>query len=128
MFTLIGKLIKFVFKLAIFLAIFIVLLVWMARGCADGAASYVKDFETDYRNASKIVWVHQRVEDADVGDVCICAICMKDMNTTYGAEFTKRDQHLNSCTWAHENEYRAIYNAWKRVDRSTIESYGVNFK
>ena len=126
----IGNVIKFFIKLAIGLFIGAVLFIMVIMALADGTRSYFRDLEPDYKNASKIVQVHQDVEKAEVGTVCICAICMKEKGTTIGAEFTKKYAGMNSCSQEHEREYQEIYRAYETSQRNdeVLNSYGVKSK
>jgi len=83
------KVVKSIVKLAIGLAIGIILAVVIISSITKSAVSYVKDADLGYRDASKIVWTQQQVENTPVGEPCICAICMKEKNNTIGAEYVK---------------------------------------
>lgn len=126
----IFKLFKIIVKAIIGIVIVGVILVAVVSSLIDGARSYGNGFETIYHNASEIVRVHQEVESADVGEICICAVCMKEKNTTLGATFEKKSRGMNSCKPEHEREYQAIYDAYMSAEHNErkLNAYGVKLK
>ena len=127
MFTLLWKVVKFFFGLALFAVLAIVLMVFAVRGCANGVNNYVQESEARYRDVSYMVWVHEQVEQAPVGQIVTCAICMKNKGGTLDAGYEKLTWDHNSCCLAHEREYQEIYRAWKGsvADRSVLQQHGV---
>lgn len=124
------KVVKFFIKLAIGLAVGIILAVVILTSVGKSAVSYVKEANLGYRDASKIVWTHQAVENTPVGETCICAICMKEKNNTLGAEYIKKREGMNSCCPEHEHEYQEIYKAYMAGEKNNkvLEKHGVKFK
>lgn len=127
MFTLIGKIFKFFFGLALFFVLAIVLAVFAVRGCANQVNNYVQEEQWRYKDVSYMVWVHEQVEQAPVGQIVTCAICMKDKGSTLDAGYEKLTWDHNCCCLKHEREYQEIYRAWKgsAADRSVLQQYGV---
>ena len=131
MFTLIGKIFKFFFGLALFFVLAIVLAVFAVRGCANQVNNYVQENREYYREAYNIVWVHEQAEDAPVGQIVTCAICMKNAESTLNAGYRKNYPGHNCCKPEHELEYQEILRALgdgKFVDVETLRRYGVYSK
>lgn len=126
----IFKVFKAVVKIVIGLVLAGIVLVAVVSSMIDGAKSYEMGLEPNYRNASEIIRVHQEVENADVGEICVCAVCMKEKNTTYRATFEKKSHGMNSCKPEHEREYQAIYDAYKSAEYNErkLNAYGVKLK
>ncbi len=124
------KVVKFFIKLVIGLAVGIILAVVILTSVGKSAVSYVKEANLGYRDASKIVWTHQAVENTPVGETCICAICMKEKNNTLGAEYVKKHEGMNSCCPEHEHEYQEIYRNWVEgvKNKENLEKQGIRFK
>lgn len=126
----IFKAIKFFVKLGIAIAIGIFIIAIFVVGSAKSAKQYFEDADLGYRNASKIVQVHKEVENAEVDSVCICAICMKEKNSTVGAEFVKKSKNVNCCCPEHERQYQEIYRNWAEANenKENLSKQGVKYK
>ena len=126
----IFKAIKFFIKLGIAIAIGVFIVVVFIVGSARGAKQYVDGFDLGYQDASKIVQMHKEVEKASVGETCICVICMKEKNSTIGAEFVKTTKNMNCCCPEHERQYQEIYKNWRmgNENKENLSKQGVKFK
>ena len=114
----IGKIIKFFFKLAIGLVIGILIVVWLVNAAVDFTTRQTAPSD----NMTMTIYSYNNSVNVPIGEINACPVC--------GKYFKRETTKYVCCSPECEKEYWELYRAWTSTEKSReyIESHGKQFK